>query len=41
MAAAMIDRLVHHEHILLFEGENYRMKHARMKQKDLVKIPIV
>jgi len=40
MAAAMIDRLAHHGHILLFEGESYRMKHALMRQKDQVKIPM-
>jgi DNA replication protein DnaC len=34
MAAAMIDRLAHHGHILLFEGESYRMKHALMRQKN-------
>jgi len=33
MAAAMIDRLAHHGHLLLFEGESYRMKHALMKQR--------
>jgi DNA replication protein DnaC len=33
MAAAMIDRLAHHGHILLFEGESYRMKHALMRQR--------
>lgn len=33
MAAAMIDRLAHHGHLLIFEGESYRMKHALMKQK--------
>jgi len=33
MAGAMIDRLAHHGHILLFEGESYRMKHALMRQK--------
>jgi DNA replication protein DnaC len=32
MAAAMIDRLAHHGHLILFEGESYRMKHALMKQ---------
>jgi DNA replication protein DnaC len=32
MAAAMIDRLVHHGHLLLFEGQSYRMKHALMKK---------
>lgn len=33
MAAAMIDRLVHHGHLFLFEGKSYRMEHALMKQK--------
>lgn len=33
MAAAMIDRLAHHGHLLLFEGESFRMKHALMRQK--------
>jgi DNA replication protein DnaC len=28
MAAAMIDRLVHHGHLILFEGKSYRMTHA-------------
>ncbi len=39
MAAAMIDRLAHHGHILLFEGESYRMKNALMRQKIPAKIP--
>lgn len=30
MAAAMIDRLVHHGHMILFEGKSYRMEHALM-----------
>lgn len=33
MAAAMIDRLVHHGHLLIFDGNSYRMEHALMKQK--------
>jgi len=33
MAAAMIDRLAHHGHLLVFEGESYRMKHALMKAR--------
>jgi DNA replication protein DnaC len=33
MAAAMIDRLTHHGHTLLFEGESYRLKHALMRQR--------
>ena len=32
MAAAMIDRLVHHGHLLIFEGTSYRMQHALMRQ---------
>lgn len=30
MTAAMIDRLVHHGHMFIFEGKSYRMKHALM-----------
>ena len=33
MAAAMIDRLANHGHLVVFEGESYRMKHALMKQR--------
>ena len=32
MAAAMIDRLVHHGHLVLFDGPSYRMTHSLMKQ---------
>lgn len=32
MAAAMIDRLIHHGHLLVFEGRSYRMEHALMKR---------
>lgn len=32
MAAAMIDRLVHHGHMIIFEGNSYRMEHALMRQ---------
>lgn len=32
MAAAMIDRLVHHGHLLIFDGNSYRMEHALMRQ---------
>ena len=31
MTAAMIDRLIHHSHLLLFEGSSYRMKNSIMK----------
>lgn len=33
MAAAMIDRLAHHGHLIVFEGESYRLKNALMRQK--------
>lgn len=33
MTAAMIDRLAHHGHLVLFEGESYRMQHALMKER--------
>ncbi|WP_037912934.1 ATP-binding protein, partial [Sulfobacillus thermosulfidooxidans] len=32
ITAAMIDRLAHHGHLLMFEGEN-RMQHALMKER--------
>lgn len=32
MTVAMIDRLVHHGHLLIFEGRSYRMEHALMRQ---------
>ena len=36
MTAAMIDRLVHHGHMFLFDGKSYRMEHALMgKNADL------
>ncbi|MXI86938.1 IS21-like element helper ATPase IstB [Sphaerochaeta halotolerans] len=34
MAAAMIDRLIHHGHLLLFEGQSYRMEHALMRKAE-------
>jgi DNA replication protein DnaC len=33
MAAAMIDRLAHHGHLIVFDGESYRLKNALMRQK--------
>lgn len=30
MTAAMIDRLVHHSYLLVFEGQSYRIKHSLM-----------
>ena len=32
MAAAMIDRIVHHGHLILFDGKSYRMEHALMRR---------
>ena len=32
MSAAMIDRLVHHGHLILFEGSSYRMTHSLMNK---------
>lgn len=31
MAAAVIDRAVHHGRLLQFRGESYRMRHALMQ----------
>ena len=39
MAAAIIDKLAHHGHIVLFEGESYRMKHALMRQREEEELP--
>ena len=33
MTAAMIDRLAHHGHLIVFEGESYRLKNALMRKK--------
>lgn len=32
IAAAMIDRLIHHGYLLVFHGENYRMTHVLMRR---------
>lgn len=32
MAAAMIDRLIHHGYLLVFDGQSYRMEHALMRR---------
>ena len=34
MTAAMIDRLVHHSYLLLFEGQSYRIRDSLMKGYD-------
>lgn len=31
MTSAMIDRLIHHSYLLIFEGESYRIKNSLMK----------
>ena len=36
MAAAMIDRLAHHGHLLMAGGRSYRMEHALMRQDAVV-----
>lgn len=37
MTAAMIDRLVHHGHMFIFDGKSYRMEHALMGKNADVK----
>jgi DNA replication protein DnaC len=39
MAAAMIDRLVHHGHLIMFEAKSYRMTHALMRHGAQPKTP--
>ena len=34
MTAAMIDRLVHHSHLLIFQGESWRVKHSLVNKKN-------
>lgn len=34
LTAALIDRLVHHSHIVIFSGESYRLKQSMMRQQD-------
>lgn len=34
MTAAMIDRLVHHSHLLIFERESWRLKHSLVNKKN-------
>lgn len=31
LTSAIIDRLVHHSHLLIFQGESYRLAHSMMK----------
>ena len=37
MTAAMIDRLVHHGHMFIFDGNSFRMEHALMGKNAEVK----
>ena len=39
MAAAMIDRLVHHGHLVMFDAKSYRMTHALMRTGAQAKSP--
>jgi DNA replication protein DnaC len=32
MTTAIIDRLVHHSHLLIFDGESHRVKHSLMRR---------
>lgn len=34
LTAALIDRLIHHSHILIFTGESYRLKQSMLRQKN-------
>lgn len=36
MTAAMIDRLVHHSYLVIFDGQSWRMKNSLMNQHNLV-----
>ena len=33
LTAALIDRLIHHSHILIFSGESYRLTQSMLRQK--------
>ena len=33
MTATMIDRIVHHGYLLIFEGRSYRVEHALMREE--------
>ncbi len=34
LTTAIVDRLVHHSHILVFSGESYRLKHSMQQQRN-------
>ncbi len=33
LTSAIIDRLVHHSHLIVFQGQNYRLTHSTMKSQ--------
>ncbi|MCE5223421.1 ATP-binding protein, partial [bacterium] len=33
LTSAIIDRLVHHSHLLVFQGISYRLTHSMMKSQ--------
>ncbi|MED4906614.1 ATP-binding protein, partial [Parageobacillus thermoglucosidasius] len=35
LTAALVDRLVHHAHIIAFTGESYRLRHALSSVKKI------
>jgi len=39
LTAALLDRLTHHSHILVFEGESYRFRESQSKKKRTQKNP--
>jgi DNA replication protein DnaC len=35
LTAALLDRLTHHSHILVFEGESYRFRESKKRPVEL------
>jgi DNA replication protein DnaC len=33
LTSAIVDRLVHHSHLLVFQGQSYRLTHSTMKSQ--------
>lgn len=40
LAAAMIDRIAHHGHLIVFDSDSWRMRHALMKQQPQAERPL-
>jgi DNA replication protein DnaC len=40
LTAALIDRLVHHSHIVVFSGENFRLQESMRRQKEATNIHV-